>query len=461
MQFNVDAARFWFRTSLPATRPSGFRIETDVMNLNDGSNYIWRADQWVPVTITGMGSGGGGGTVGPQGPQGPAGPQGPKGDTGAQGPQGATGAQGPAGPQGPVGPSGGGGSGIGGRVRTVSSENELRDAVNASATGAVNKIMVIADIRLTQPITLPKSVSGYKRLVIDMCGSTISDGSTNGLPYLIGRKPADQAEALNVMQMYAFHIYDGRLQGQVGKTGAIIDLGATYNSVIENMDINSGINGVHLKFCLMATVRNCMSASMTGTNFIADNGDWPGAALANSQSNHTLFEQCRVYNRDGQFSAYSIIGASGTIIRQCISEGLTPQYHLYWDSKGSTVVKDGVVQGFHIESPSSVAAIKAKLAGGYLSISEVYSQYDNVFIDAESVAGYPHVIIKNVPWATSGTKLKTGGNNVIWNFEEVAFDPTNANLWVGGVRPYYWKHTDMKQDPFIKGNKITINNSNF
>ena len=132
-----------------------------------------------------------------------------------------------------------------------------------------------------------------------------------------------------------------------------------------------------------------------------DNGDWAGAGLSNAQSNHSLIEQVRVFNRGGNFSAISVIGASGVILRQCVSEGGEPQYHIYWDSKGATVVKDGKIEGVHIESKSTIAGIKAKLASGYITISDVYSQYDNVLFDVEATVGYPHVYIKNIHWFIS------------------------------------------------------------
>jgi hypothetical protein len=71
------------------------------------------------------------------------------------------------------------------------------------------------------------------------------------------------------------------------------------------------------------------------------------------------------------------------------------------------------------------------------------------------------VYVKRVPWFTPGSKLKTGSNNVAWNFEETYFDVLNTATWVGGVRPYYWRWDDMRQDPMIKANKITVNASQF
>jgi hypothetical protein len=77
------------------------------------------------------------------------------------------------------------------------------------------------------------------------------------------------------------------------------------------------------------------------------------------------------------------------------------------------------------------------------------------------VLGYPHLYVKNIPWFTAGSKLKTLGTSVIWNFEELYFDPTDATKWVGNVKPFYWSWKDMRQSPFWKGNSIQINSQTF
>lgn len=427
MQYNLDQSRLWFRDALPSIKPNGFVPNRDLLILDNGESYIYESS-WVIVENPLRGA------TGPQGPVGPQGPQGPAG-------------------------SGGGGTIPTGKTYYVSNENELRNAVSANAS----KIYVVQDIGLTQSLNLPKtSPNRFKGMVIDLCGNTIFDNSPNGLTYLIGRKPADQTEALNVMQGWALIMLNGALQGKSAtQTGTLLDLGATYNSRIEGVNVINAKVGIHIKFGLMTTIRNSLSNSISEQSYVLDNGDWAGAGLSNAQSNHSLIEQVRIFNRGGNFSAISVIGASGVILRQNISEGGDPQHHIFWDSKGATVVKDGKIEGVHIESKSTIAGIKVKLASGYMVISDIYSQYDNVLIDAESVLGYPHLYVKNISWFTSGSKLKTLGTSVIWNFEELYFDPTDATKWVGNVKPFYWSWKDMRQSPFWKGNSIGINSQSF
>ena len=259
------------------------------------------------------------------------------------------------------------------------------------------------------------------------------------------------------MQSWSLHMYGGTLKGKGVTTGTLLDLGASYNSNVHDVWVQNAQNGIHYKFCLMSTIRNCMSNSMYSNAFVLDCGDWSGATITNAQSNHSLIEQCRVFNMRGAYSAFKVLAASGTIIRQCISEGDMPQYHIYWDSRGSTVVKEGLIQTTHLESSATTASVKVRLAGGLMTLDGVYSQYDTTLIDAEAATGYPHLYVKNIPWMTSGSKLKTLGTSVIWSFDECAFDASNAALWIGGTKPYYWYQAGFNQSKFANYNGMTFN----
>lgn len=363
----------------------------------------------------------------------------------------------------PRGADGASGSGSGnitvlGTTRFCYTEADLRAAVAAHSNGSVMKINVVNNIGLTTPLDLPKSTTSlHKQLTIDLGGNCIFDNSTSGLPYLIGRKPVDQTEALSVMQSWSLHMYGGTLRGKGAATGTLLDLGSTYNSNVHDIWVQNAQYGIWYKFCLMGTIRNCMSNSILNTAFSLDNGDWTGVNSSNAQSNHSLIEQCRVFNNNGAYAGFKVIGASGTIIRHCISEGGVPQYHIFWDSKGSTVVKEGLIQTTHLESSATTAAVKVRLAGGCMTLDGVFSQYDSTLIDAEAATGYPHLYVKNIPWLTSGSKLKTLGTAVIWSFDECAFDASNAALWVGGTKPYYWYQSGFNQSKFMNYNSMAFN----
>lgn len=346
---------------------------------------------------------------------------------------------------------------------TVSTQAEFQQALNNAGTSPISCIDIVNDvIELTSPLIIPKTLNApSKRLIINGNGATIKPANTltGTIPALIMRQAANQNEALNIMQSQSFHfndiMFDGRGVATVG-----IDLAATYGSSVINCSFKSLQTGLHLRFGLMARVVNCLANAITGSAFVADMGNWTGANNVNSQSNHTRFEQCRVFNLQGAFAAFAIYAASGIVLDQCISEGNRPNYHVFFDSKGSTVVKDFTMRNTHLESVATIAGIRLRLAGGYATISDVYSQYDMVLIDAEAATGYPHVYVKNVPWLTGGTQFKTTGTAVVWSFEEM-YQPEqlfNTTRWVGGVIPFYRYNEFFNQSKQIITNSMKVNN---
>lgn len=342
----------------------------------------------------------------------------------------------------PRGADGAPGSGTGtittiGKTRFVSNETDLRNAVAAHASGACNKIFVCDNIVLTQPLNLPKTTTSLsKQLHIDLNGNVLSDGSSAGLPYLIGRKPLDQSEALNQMQSWAFILENGALRGKTG-TGTLVDLGSTFNSVCRNLKLENATVGIWFKFCLMGRIEHCISNSISAESFFIDRGDWSGATNFNSQSNHTKIESCRVFNRGGNFAAYRVQGCSGVEIVNSISEGGDPQWHIHFNSQASTVVKDFKLRGIHVESKSTSGGVYCRVSGGIMDIDGVFSQYDNNLFVAESAGGYCEMKISNIPWLTSGTKYQAIGSTR-WTFTDV-YDGANTfnatTRWVGGTLP--------------------------
>ncbi len=387
--------------------------------------------------------------------------KGDKGDTGASGLNGTNGVDGKDGVDGvcPSCPPSSGGSfpSIYGKTAFPTNEAEYQNAIRLIGNGTIRNITLFNDIILTKEPWYPDTITGNPSLKIDLNLNNygLRDGSVSGLKTLAGRSPDDQSEALNVMQSWAFTIHDGYLKGKGASTKTAIDLGATYNSSVYNLQLNDFYDGIVFRFCLMGTIRNIMINGVTNVAINVDRGNWLGVGYANAQSNHTLVEQVRVFNNTGAFAAFQVLDASGVILRQCISEGGSPKYHVYWDSMGSTVVKDGWLMSIHLESSSTIAGIKLFLASGYFVASGNFSQYDNVLYDVEASLGYPHIYVENVPWMTGGSKLKTKGTSVIWAFSEVAFDPTNSALWVGAVKPYYWYWKGFNQSYFERANNIS------
>lgn len=474
------AGRIWQGAFPPATPSTAFSRNRDIwVDTVSNMSWIWTGTAWRESAVQirpGRDGKDGQSIVGPQGDKGDKGDPGLNGNDGRDGrdgltptvtvgtvstlspgsnatvtavptttgvslsfgiPQGATGAQGPQGPAGSG--SGGGLPTAAGAVRYVYNETELRNAVAAHANGSVNYICMMQNVGVTQPIDLPKSSSGLsKQLHLNLMGNTLFDNSANGLTYLIGRKPANQSEALNVMQSWAFIIENGALRGKGATvTGTLLDLGATFNSVAKNLRCDNAKKAIHYKFCLMGRIEQVVTTSISEESFFIDRGDWPDATNFNSQSNHSKIESCRVFNRGGNFAAFRVQGCSGIEICNSISEGGDPQWHVHFNSQASTVVKDFKLKTLHLESKSTSGGVYVRISSGFANIESVYSQYDNNLFVAESAGGPVEMHISYVPWLTSGTKFQSIGTTR-WTFTD-CFDGGNlfnaSRYWVNNTLP--------------------------
>jgi hypothetical protein len=346
-----------------------------------------------------------------------------------------------------------------GTIRWVSNETELREAVNGYGNGSVTAIYFTDSIGLKNTLQLPLSAPSYcRKWCMYLNGNGLYDISTNGLAKLISRPVPDQATALNTMITVAFIMRDGFLQGKSG-TGTLLELTATYGSIIEGIDVVNANNGIDLKFCLMAKVSNSLSNGIKNESYIANIGNWSGASNSNSQSNHSRFEQCRVFGVAGAKSGFSAYAASGIVREQCIVEGGNTQYGVFVDGLNSTVVKDGLDHLTHIENSPSVAGFYIALREGYHIIDGIFAQYPCTLVSGVSQAGYPRILLKNIPYLMSTHKFQTNGNSVIWDFENIPtnYDFTDVNNWKNGLKPFYYSIKGFNQSPFWNYNSLKFN----
>lgn len=336
------------------------------------------------------------------------------------------------------------------KIVSVKNEIELREAINAhgqipaknnqNSEDIVSQINLTNNIGLTEKIDLPASTyQSYKGLNIDLCGCTIYDNSSDGLPYLIGRKPKDQNEALNIYQSWSLNLKNGKLLGKQKSgtilTDTLLDLGATFNSVVENVQIQNAKNGIVFRFCLMGHLKNIMSNGIANDAIYVGIGDWLGAGKNSSQSNHTIVEQCRVFNWKNSNSAFKVESSSGVFIKNCISEGYSPKYHIYWeDTIKTTTVLDRYIESFHVESPEG-GTIYMNIMGGYIDMKSVYTQYP-LNIEMGALASPTEVNISRIMWWPTGSKFKVIGDekNLALRLTDCStvIDPRNPNQWENG-----------------------------
>lgn len=189
-------------------------------------------------------------------------------------------------------------------------------------------------------------------LVIDGrgCRLTLGPGS-NGFT----RRVPDQKAAMRmVSSRYAIRDF-GAIEG--GRKA--IDLQATLGSSITNCRMTGqSVAAIDLRFCLMARLQSVLVTHPKDQGIVVRAGDWPGATWSNSQSNHTVLDQCRVFSSNTTTNAFAVLNSSGVRMTDCISEGAEADRDLYLsaatdggpDTKArNTVVKQFILENFHIE----------------------------------------------------------------------------------------------------------------
>lgn len=189
-------------------------------------------------------------------------------------------------------------------------------------------------------------------LVIDGrgCKLTLGPGS-NGFT----RHVPDQKAAMRmVASRYTFRDF-AAIQG--GRKA--IDLSATLGSTITNCRMtNQSVAAIDLRFCLMARLQSVLVTNPKDQGIVVRTGDWPGANWNNSQSNHTVLDQCRVHASKSTTNAFVVLNSSGVCMTNCISEGAEADRDLYLsaatDGRHDTqarnsVVKQFILENFHIE----------------------------------------------------------------------------------------------------------------
>ncbi len=146
-----------------------------------------------------------------------------------------------------------------------------------------------------------------------------------------------------------------------------IDLKATLNSTIVNCRMTGQtVAGIDLRFCLMARVQNVLVTNPGKRGIVLRCGDWPGATTSNSQSNHAVLDQCRVYCSATTTEAFTVLNSGGVHLMDCISEGAIADYDLFLSASttgdeergaNNAVVKSFMLENFHVEHRLRKASI--------------------------------------------------------------------------------------------------------
>lgn len=287
----------------------------------------------------------------------------------------------------------------------------FQKAININASTGL-PIWSYGDYYINKPLTVAKT---NLNLVIYGNNGRISTTNNNSFSVFFRPTPTNNTEA-NTMVESKYVIKDLRILGGRNQRG--IDLGPGYGQWYENIRLEGFGKGIWLKFALNTMVANCYALNCD-SGFVADYGNWTGASVSNSQSNHTKFIGCQVHTIGNATMGFGVYAASGVQIYSCIIEGEGVVNGIDFNAMNATVVKDFTVEGTHFECANGAtnAFVKIRLREGIATINTVFGQYPALLVDAGSTAGDVFVHIeKIVGWVANGSGKainNAGGVNYI------------------------------------------------
>lgn len=320
--------------------------------------------------------------------------------------------------------------------------------------GFTNSILFEPKIyHLTRACELPSGYITYSptnigTFVIDGNGCTITKASVNQFDYFY-RVPVDQTQAA-IMVNYGFTIKNFNANGSGGvwqNSGySFLYLGATTNSIIENINVQQFDIALRLEYCVNTIVQTINTSQITTYSLYAKSGGWAGAGLTNSNSN--IAEISHVYVNDtlNQNAAIALIASDAGKISQTVIFGSgNPGYGIYIDSLTSTAVSTVRIQDTTLSAVSSSAGIYLKVnnLGRYI-VDGIKNTVVQTVMGVEAYSGSPNVYMGNIGnWPVGSDMSNIGAAD--WEFDNVYFGPgidspadivnPANNLWVTAGLP--------------------------
>lgn len=412
MNYQLDQARWWTRATLPATKPTNFIANRDILLIDDGTTWIWQ-NRWkqeiLPIA----------GEPGPIGPQGPVGPQ------GAQGIQGATGPQGPKGDTGPQGPPGPAGDGSTVLPFIYVEANGVDDTANIQA--AVNQSYINGkSIRLAGVYRFSSGVVIAKdHKYLDISGwAELRAINNNEFTFFYSPTPVDTDEAEGIYTQRKISFNNLVFKGLSNKQTAI-DIfateGATYNH-IWCYDLKRGLD---LTFALRNDVNFCEATNCTdGIILRSGSGRWGNATTSNSCSNGTVLRSPRVYgSATSSVTGIGIYDTSNVEVLNPIIEGFKfSNAGIDWQSMSSTSTGAYIFKP-HFECAQFCNAILVRSSTMTHIIEAPNFIKPGVYISV-SGAGYPQVNVRDV---TNGRVYFDGTTKIFKHFAGTSWKFTNCD----------------------------------
>lgn len=251
--------------------------------------------------------------------------------------------------------------------------------------------------------------------------------------------PTSQSEAVdgaNNWYRFSANIHDIQFKGS---SGIGLQLNCMYSAIVHNnifRGVDTGYVGIFMLNCDISNNRftGCKFSSLVMRTGV---GYWNGAGLSTSASNNPRLIGNRVFNATGAKTGISLIACSGINIEDHISEGGTPDYHIFIDGLNNTTSWFRNLERIHIESRCNITAIYIAERQGFVRLADLFFQYPSNMVEVVSQAGAITVVWDRIAYIPTASTIKSTGNTVRWVFNDVYpnITTTNTALWVGAKLP--------------------------
>lgn len=313
----------------------------------------------------------------------------------------------------------------------------IQAAVNAVSTsrGGVVYFPPNRSYYVGSTISLPVTTTNMAALTFHGYGATLT---TDQAISIFQRLPSSQSQA-NTYASSRVNIFGLTFIGDNTTGQKAVEIGATFGSVFKDLYISSFDTGFDCQFCLMGSLSNSLfiNNNVDSVTVRTGVGQWSGAALSTSASNHFIVDTVRVYNKANASTSISILGSNGVVINNSITEGNDPTYNIYYDAQNSTTVKLFSINNLHSENSPSDSIIRVIANGGQVVINGVKLDTAETVINDSGSNTSSYVVVKNIPYFPSGAAFRTDGSGKVWQFSDMGngTDFTQSTYWRDGTKP--------------------------
>lgn len=210
------------------------------------------------------------------------------------------------------------------------------------------------------------------------------------------RYPENQTVAgtwIGAMFTFKNFLFRGTAGAGSGQTG--LRLAATYNSEINQCIFKAIDVGFDLQWSMQAIIVRTEGNQCLTTDGYIRFGQYTGGNNTQDQSNCVRVIGHRTFGAGGRYGIY-IEGASNVTIQDWIGEGGGADWGIYFNSAGSTVVKEFSIENLYGEGNFDSAAVFIRSGDGIYDVKRVYFRGTQNLIWLQAIISYPQVNLTDV-----------------------------------------------------------------